>query len=133
MTRREARCAAVQLIYENMLGGEGGDDTIFGLLELKEAEPELDFARELAAGVVSNAATLDELIRPHLVDWTIDRLAKVDLAILRLALYEITKIDSIPTSVSINEAVDLAREFSSLESSAFINAALGSCVRAMGR
>ena len=69
-------------------------------------------------------AEIDEKISRYAVNWTIDRIAKVDLAILRLAIFELEYRPDIPPIVSINEAVDLAKTFSSAESKRFVNGIL---------
>lgn len=129
MLRRAARSAAVQLIYENLLGGVGGDETRYGLMELKRGDEELPYIDNVVSGVVKRASEIDAAIQPHLVDWTIERMAKVDLSILRLACYEMMYRDDIPVSVAINEAVEMAREFSLPDAGMFINGVLGSFAR----
>ncbi len=83
-----------------------------------------DFICSQARGVQANEQALDDLIARH-AGWEIDRLSKVDLAILRLALYEHLYMPDIPTGVSINEAVELAKTFGDDGSPAFINGLLG--------
>ena len=74
--------------------------------------------------IVSRKTEIDDLIAQKAVGWTVSRMGKVDLTILRLAVYEILFDESIPTSVAINEAVELAKKFGQDESSAFINVVL---------
>ena len=73
------------------------------------------------------------LIAKHLIRWTIDRLARVDLAILRLAAYEIFYRDDIPDAVAVNEAVELSHRFSTEEAGPFINGVLGNLLRSGDR
>ena len=80
----------------------------------------------------SNLKEIDELIDRYSVRWKTSRLPKVDLAILRLALAEICYLTDIPVSVTINEAVELAKKYSTGKSSKFINGVLGSAARDAG-
>jgi len=132
MTRIAARNAALQLLYENMMGGVGGLETVSGLLELTPDDDAQSYLDDVLTGVRRESDALDERITRYLVDWTIDRLARVDLAILRLAVYELSFRNDIPTPVSINAAVDLAHTFSTPEAASFINGVLGSLVREEG-
>jgi len=129
MARSSARAAAMQLIYEQMMGGVGGDDTLLGLLQLNPSEDDMAYLQDVISGVRANESELDEAIQKYLVDWTLERLARVDLAILRLACYEMKRRADIPASVSINEAVELAHTYSTPEAASFINGVLGSLLR----
>ena len=128
MARGVAREAAMQLIYENMLGGDGGEET---LRDLMGFAPQEDDEAYIATTVAGEA--LDRLIAKHLIRWTIDRLARVDLAILRLAAYEIFYRDDIPDAVAVNEAVELSHRFSTEEAGPFINGVLGNLLRSGDR
>ena len=163
MARKQARVAAMQLIYEQMEGGDGGEETLRGLIgfapagpglageeEAQEEErpvqdapaeeeaPALDpayeedraFIRTLVEGVSAHASELDEKISAYLKDWSLERIAKVDLAILRLAFYELLFIKDVPETVVINEAVEMAKRYSTDRSGAFVNGVLGALSRA---
>ncbi len=82
------------------------------------------FAEELALGTIENIEVIDTHIAEHAKNWTFDRIAKVDLAILRLAIYELLHRTDIPPIVSINEAIDLSKVFSNPDSKRFINGIL---------
>lgn len=125
-----ARAQAMKLIYEWQMGGDGGEETRLNLLEVKPNERGTDFMNLVSAGVIEHADALDERLRPFLRDWTIERLSRVDLAILRLAAYELTMCDT-PPSVAINEAVELANQYSTDKAGAFVNGVLGSLARAL--
>lgn len=92
---------------------------------LARAEEVQNFANRLIRLVCEHHAVVDELLNQHLEDWRVDRLAKMDRLILRLAVTEMKYIEEIDLSVSINEAVVLAKRFSSLESFKLINGVLG--------
>lgn len=129
MARAQARVLTMQMIYERMLGGQGGDDTLLGMLGFNPKDDDENYIQSVLSGVFEHLDELDEQIEKYLVNWTLERLARVDLAILRLAAYEILYRDDIPESVSVNEAVELARTFSTDEAGGFINGVLGSLLR----
>ncbi len=129
MNRTEARAAAMKLIYEWDMGGDGGDDTLTEILELLPGEREYDYMQSMFEGVKENADKLDAEIEKHAVGWRLDRLMRVDLAILRLGAYELM-LDKEPSAAVINEAVELAHTYSTDKASAFINGVLGSLSRA---
>lgn len=130
MARGEARVAAMQLIYEEMLGGEGGEWTLTELLGFSPSGDDLLYIQDVSGGVKARQDELDARIEKYLVGWSLERLARVDLAILRLAAYEIFYRDDIPGPVAVNEAVELSHQFSTEEAGGFINGVLGSLVRA---
>ena len=130
MDRSMARAHAMKLIYEWEMGGDGGEETRLNLLEVAPNEREADFMTGLFEGVVSNVDGLDRRLTPFLKGWTLKRLNRVDLAILRLAAYELT-LGQTPTGVVVNEAVELANQYSTEKAGGFINGVLGSLARAM--
>lgn len=163
MARKQARVAAMQLIYEQMEGGDGGEETLRDLIGFapaasglagEEADPEAAlteqtapaeeeapaadpayeedraFIRSLVEGVCAHTLELDEKISAYLKDWSLERIAKVDLAILRLAFYELLFIRDVPETVVINEAVEMAKRYSTDRSGAFVNGVLGALSRA---
>ena len=130
MDRTTARAHAMKLIYEWEMGGDGGEETRLNLLEVAPTEKEAGFMNRMFEGVVADAEKIDALLAPHLRGWTIERLTRVDLAILRLAVYELT-LGKEPEGVVINEAVELANQYSTDKAGSFINGVLGNLVRAM--
>lgn len=125
-----ARAHAMKLIYEWEMGGDGGEETRLNLLEVTPKEREADFMNRMFDGVVANVADIDGRLTPFLKGWTLERLTRVDLAILRLAVYELT-LGETPTGVVINEAVELANQYSTDKAGAFVNGVLGNLARAM--
>ena len=125
-----ARAHAMKLIYEWEMGGDGGEETRLNLLEVKPNERESDFMNRLFEGVVDNVNAIDGRLAPFLKGWTIDRVTRVDLAILRLATYELM-LGGTPRSVVINEAVELANQYSTDKAGGFINGVLGNLGRAL--
>ena len=127
MDRKIARAHAMKLVYEWEMGGDGGEETRMYLLGVEPGEQE--YMNRMFEGVVANEEKLDQQISKHLRGWTVERLSRVDLAILRLGAYELM-LGEIPAGVVINEAVELANQFSTDKAGAFINGVLGSLSRA---
>ena len=99
------------------------------LLEEKHVSKCPDYLRELVQGVLSHQAELDDEIASKLNSkWTLSRLPKTDLIILRLGLYEIQNCDEIPNKVALNEALQLAKEFSDEKQRGFINGVLSNFI-----
>lgn len=132
MTRREAREQAFCLTFEKMFHDEPLPEMIELAVEARKLEPE-PFAEMLAKGVYNNCTGIDEKIEKYSIGWSKKRLSRVVLAILRLAIYEILYCKSIPVSVSINEAVELAKKYGGDGDGAFINGILGAFARAEAR
>ena len=130
MNRSKEREQAFILVFEKAFNPESTIEDIFALaLESEFMEPS-DFARTLATKTVENVAEIDAKIQEFAVGWTLSRITKVSLSILRIAVCEILYMDDIPVGVSINEAVELAKQYAGKEDSAFINGVLGSISRA---
>ena len=99
----------------------------------RETSPEIwDFAVSLTQGTLDHLTPIDEVLNRLAVDWTVQRMANVDRAILRLATFEMLYREDIPVSVSINEAVELAKQYGTEESSRFVNGILGHLARELG-
>ena len=124
--RRDNRIAAMQFLYmRDFNKGETLADSLNDFFETKDKPREyFNFAEELVSGFDAHSAEVDAAIEKNATNWTMDRMAKVDLSILRLAVFELLFRDDIPPVVSINEAIDLAKDYSSKESRRFINGVL---------
>ena len=130
MDRKTARARAMKLIYEWEMGGDGGEDTRLELLEIQPGESESDFMNGLVEGVQQNTLRIDEALGQFLRGWSLERVTRVDLAILRLAAYELL-FEKTPEGVVINEAVELANRYSTDKAGAFINGVLGNLARSI--
>jgi N utilization substance protein B len=121
----------MQLIYARMLGGTGDQRTISNLIEPSPdlRENDIDYVMDVTEGVWASKTELDENIASFSRDWPLSRMTRVDLAILRIAVYEMLNRPDVPPSVSINEAVELTHAYSTQESGAFVNGILGSIQR----
>lgn len=123
--RRKARVLAFQTIYSWDINNEPIDELLTFSWKKEEINSDVsDFARLLAAGTVENIESIDAVIGKHIRNWEFDRLAKVDLAILRVAVFEILFQEDVPAGVSINEAIEIAKSFGADESYKFINGVL---------
>ena len=118
--------AAVQFLYqwEANKPDELLDSVSTFFSNQEENRDYYSFGESLVLGAIENISGIDEAISKQAKNWKFDRIAKVDLAILRLALYELLFRDDIPPIVTINEAIDLGKTFSNLESKRFINGIL---------
>ncbi|AQM41817.1 MULTISPECIES: transcription antitermination factor NusB [Staphylococcus] len=124
MSRKESRTQAFQTLFQ--LEMKNSDLTIDEAISfIKDDNPDLefDFINWLVTGVKDHESVLDNKIAPHLKDWTIDRLLKSDRIILRMSTYELLNSET-PQKVIINEAVELAKQFSDDEHYKFINGVL---------
>ncbi|MDP4092053.1 MAG: transcription antitermination factor NusB [Bacillota bacterium] len=126
MGRRASRELAMKLLYQLEIQKEDRDEQLKTALEQEPVnESDKKYIEKVVDGVFKNCAYLDNLIETHAKGWKLNRISKVDLAILRLGFYEICYMDDIPYNVSINEAVELAKKYSGEEAGAFINGILG--------
>jgi transcription antitermination protein NusB len=123
--RRQAREFSLQILYQ---------------LEIADQEPKLvyehfwksqkvsdgvrEFATEIVDGTYRNLKEIDQLIEKHAANWKLSRMNSVDRNILRLSVYELLYCHDIPTTVTINEAIEVAKKFGTEESSAFVNGIL---------
>ena len=135
--RHQAREAALQALYLWEVGGLAPADAIdVCFAEHRRDAPATvrDFAATLVHGVAADVAALDALIQAHCEHWRVERLAVIDRLILRLATWELrnTREDELPRAVILNEALELARTFSTHDSVGFVNGVLDAIRRALG-
>jgi N utilization substance protein B len=124
--RTLARRKAVQIIYSALITGEPLQDAIEQGVFVDEVGVPCDFTKMLVAGVAAHLDEIDALVASTSQNWSIERMPLVDRGILRMAVFEMKYVDEVPTSVSINEAVELARNFGGEDdSSRFVNGVLG--------
>ena len=144
MSRITARVAAMQMIFEKISGGQGGEDTLKmvydelredglpGVNYIEKNEPDQEDREYITAaleGVLNHREAIDEKIANTAKGWPIERMSQVDLTIMRLAVWEIWYADDVPGSVSIAEAMELTERFSDPEDKAFVNGILGTILR----
>lgn len=123
--RTLARVQALQLLFQAHALGEGLIDLLAEKRYTLESAPLLEYADELARGVVEHTDDIDDRITDAAENWTIARMPSVDRELLRLAVYEMVYVEDVPVSVTINEAVEIAKRYGTDESSKFVNGVLG--------
>lgn len=146
MSRITARAAAMQLIYEKLSGGQGGEETLQmvydelrcdgvpGVENVGKNEPNQEDRRYITRvleGVLNHRYLLDEKIEKAAQGWALDRMSMVDLTIMRLAVWEMIFEKDIPGNVSIAEALELTERYSDPEDKKFVNGVLGTILREM--
>jgi N utilization substance protein B len=147
MNRRKSRETVMKLMYQMSINKEELMDVIENLKENIEADEEkmnepslverekdpdsmdlkevdMDYMIRIAKGVQENQELLDSKIESNLINWKVYRLSKIDLTILRICVFEMQYEEEIPERVAVNEAIELAKKFSSEKSAAFINGVL---------
>ena len=133
--RRECRAAAMQYLYAWSMNKPANlADDLRAFFESQEKPREhYAFAEEIINGAIENLDDIDSRIKALAQNWEFDRIARIDLAILRVAIFEMTRRKDIPPVVSINEAIDLSKQFSNADSKRFINGILDRLKDQLGR
>lgn len=123
--RREGREAAVQFLFAHDLHGEHTPEEQEAFWTVHNAKNSVrTYAESLIQGVVAHTAEIDALIEPVLENFRMQRLAVVDLNVLRMAVYELVYVPEVPAPVVINEAIEIAKVLGAGESGAFVNCIL---------
>lgn len=135
MSRRKARDITFKYVYSTLYGECTVEDVIESIItadaqeiEALEGE-EKKYFEKVSQGIKENMEAIDKMILSKLKNWTIERIFKIDLAILRLAVYEIMYFDDMPTKVAVNEAVELAKKYGNDASSNFVNGVLREIIK----
>ena len=128
MTRKEAREQAFVLVFENCFRKETVSE-LFEIAELYDNYTKDDYCTRVVELVEENKEQIDEIISIYAKGWKIDRVSKVSLSALRIAIAEMNYMDDIPESVSINEAVELVKKYATSEDASFVNGILGTYSR----
>lgn len=123
MTRKQAREEAFILIFEKGFNDDALEDILSLAEEVRDIKAD-EYVKKVFFGVFDNIEEIDGVISENAVGWSINRITKTALAILRLSIYEIKYYEEIPVSVSINEAVELAKKYATKEDASFINGIL---------
>lgn len=130
MGRKQAREGTMKILYQMSLNQDFSESEVDAYLEnFTFDDLEIEYIRYSTKKITEELEFIDENIKSHIEGWEIDRLAKVDLSILRIAIYEILYRSDIPIEVSINEAIEIAKKYSTEDSFKFINGVLGGIVR----
>lgn len=129
MKRRASREYTMKILYQLHIHKDDFDKIIATSLEKAKNVFDINYVDNVINGIQNNKNDVTELIIKNLKGWKISRISKVDLAILELAVYEIKFMKDIPINVSINEAIEITKKFSSKKSASFINGVLSSIAR----
>jgi N utilization substance protein B len=130
--RRKSRAFALQMLFEwDMTRQEPSRIEKLFWKSARAADSTRKFANQLFEGAVSQAGAIDHLIETLAENWRLDRLAAVDRNILRLAIYEL-RSGTAPPKVAIDEALELAKKFSSAEAPSFLNGVLDAALKGLG-
>ena len=125
MSRRKSRIIAFQGLYSWDVGGMSKEDILkFDWLDSELDEADTAFSRMLIAGTIENVAKIDETIKAHLTNWDFKRVNKVSIAILSMSVYSLLFTKDIDSSIVIDEAIDIAKNYGPDDSYKFINAIL---------
>ena len=131
--RTKARKRALDILFQSDVRGDDLSATLAAEAKRAASEPAREsswlYAREIVDGVIDNRAEIDEQITTFAKDWSLARMPAVDRAVLRIATWEILYTDEVPTAVAIDEAVELAKEFSTDDSGAFVHGVLAKIAR----
>lgn len=127
MSKTKSRETAMKMLFASSLGGEYTEELAADISSLNEKD--VAFCHNLVEGVKTNEQEIKEAISEYSQGWNIERIGKVELCILEIAAYEIIFMPEVPVGASVNEAVELAKEYGDEKSPAFINGILGSIGR----
>jgi N utilization substance protein B len=131
--RTKARKRALDILFSADVRGDEMSVTLAAEAKRAASEPAREaswlYAREVVDGIIDHRDEIDEHITTHSRDWKLDRMPAVDRALLRIGVWEILFNSAVPTAVAINEAVELAKEFSTDDSGAFVHGVLARVAR----
>ena len=143
MSRKAAREVAVHIVYDYGFDNEIGDEALNYFLSADFADSvssdteiysqvgksQHSYIIGVVNGVASKREEIDELIKKYSVGWNLNRISRIAMAIMRVAVYETKYVDDISEKIAINEAVEIAKKYDTAETVSFINGILGSIVR----
>jgi N utilization substance protein B len=117
--RRVARERVLQALYAHKMNGEGIDVLLHSILADIDSENDREFAKKLVYKILANAQMLEDIISDRVANWEMDRIAVIDKLLLQIGICEIVFFTDIPPKVSINEAIEIAKEYSTSNSGKF--------------
>ena len=130
MTRKQAREEAFILIFEKQFSSDSLQDILEIAVEVRDIEPD-KYIKTVFFGAYDSLEEIDNIISTSAIGWSINRVSKTALAILRLAIFEMKYMEDIPVSVSINEAVELSKKYAPKEDASFVNGILSTVSKQM--
>lgn len=131
MNRRKSREVAMKLLYEMSINKDSAENIIENFKESTDIsleELDMEYIKSILEGIETNSKTVDDEIEKYLIKWKLNRLARIDLAILRVCTYEMLFKEDIPSKVSVNEGIELAKKYSADSSGSFINGVLANMI-----
>ncbi|MBZ9688005.1 transcription antitermination factor NusB [Clostridium estertheticum] len=131
MNRRKSREVAMKLLFEMSINKESYEDIIENFKEYTDVDLndiDMEYITKVLAGIHEYGGEIDKNIEKYLIKWKLDRLSKMNLAILRICTYEILFEEDIPGAVSVNEGIELAKKYGEDSSPAFINGILAKMI-----
>lgn len=129
MTRNEAREILMQIMYEMEASKNIDKDSAMSLASERLSGNHVERGQKLLSGIIDDIEKIDEAINQHSKSWKTTRMPKVDLAIMRLAMGELRVLEDVPDAVVINEAINLAKKYSTDQSSRFVHGVLGAIAK----
>ena len=130
MKRKQAREEAFILIFEKVFNSDTVEEILEIASEVRDLVPD-DYIKTVFTGVYDNLEILDKIITDNSIGWSIGRISKTALSVLRLSLFEIKYMDDIPVSVSINEAVELCKKYATKDDASFVNGILSTVAKSL--
>ena len=134
MSRKSSREKAMELSFGVELSKDSPEEAIETFVDNYEGDIknlDLGYIKEVLYGVDSKKEELDSIIKSNLQNWKIERIAKINLTILRLAVLEMKYIEDVPAKVALNEALELAKKYSDEKSVSFVNAVLDKVLKSL--
>ena len=128
MKRKQAREEAFILIFEKVFNSDSVEEILELASEVRDLEAD-DYIKTVFKGVYDNLEVLDETISQNAIGWSIGRISKTALCVLRLSLFEIKFMDDIPEAVSVNEAVEICKKYATKEDASFVNGILSTVLK----
>ena len=126
--RRQEREEAFTLVFERMFKDDDSEEVFDSAVEARDASIG-EFTKLLTNGVYDNLEAIDELIEKNLKGWSKSRISRVVLTLMRIDTFEIVFVEDVPTSVSINESVELCKKYATEKDASFLNGVLGGVAR----
>ncbi|KRQ86832.1 hypothetical protein ABG79_01323 [Caloramator mitchellensis] len=131
MSRKNAREKAMTLLYQMEISQSSAEEVINDFYEnneIKFSNDDIDYIKDCISGIEKNLNIIDGYIEKYAQGWKLNRIAKVDISIMRLAIFEMLKREDVPNPVAVNEAIELAKKYGTDNSAAFINGILGKVI-----
>ncbi len=126
MTRREARITVMQLLFEADFHKDESPEQIYGLARMAREFPDDDYVKDMFFGISNHQTVLENIIGRYSQNWSAKRISRVSYAAMCISIYEMVKREDIPVKVSINEAVQISKDFDEEKASPFVNGILNS-------